>query len=182
MAVQLHVILAGGASGLNQRLALGDLDLGLHNVDACHFLGHSMFNLHAWVHLDEVERAGVHIHQKFDGARAFVIHGFGDAFAQVANLFTLGRRQIGGRRALNHLLVAALHRTIAFPQMIYVAMAVAQDLHLDVTRTQDHLFQIALAIAKSGLGLAAAFQDFFFQLVRAHDRTHTASAATPAGL
>ena len=58
-------------------------------------------------------------------------------------------------------------------------MFVAQDLHLDVAGAQDHLFQIALAVAKGGLGLAAAFQHLFFQLVGAVDRTHAPTTAAP---
>jgi hypothetical protein len=33
---------------------------------------------------------------------------------------------------------------------------VAEDLHLDVARLEDHLLEIALAVAEGGLGLAPA--------------------------
>ena len=49
--------------------------------------------------------------------------------------------------------------------MVDFAVAVAQNLHLDMARLQDHLFQIAFAIAKGGLGLAPAFQHLFLQLI-----------------
>jgi len=61
-------------------------------------------------------------------------------------------------------------------------MGIAQELHLDVARAQDHLFQIALAIAKGGLGLAPPLAHLGLQLALAHDRAHPAPAAAPAGL
>ena len=51
-----------------------------------------------------------------------------------------------------------------------------------MARAQDHLFQIALAIAKGRLGLAAPFEDFILKLVRPVDRTHAAPAAAPRRL
>ena len=65
--------------------------------------------------------------------------------------------------------------------MIDIAMGVAQDLHFDMARAQNHLLKIALAIAKGGLGLAAAFENLFLKLVLGIDRPHAAPATTPAG-
>jgi hypothetical protein len=58
---------------------------------------------------------------------------------------------------------------------------VAEDLHLDVAGALDHLFEIALAIAEGGLGLAPALAHLFLKLVGA-DRPHAAPAAAPGGL
>ena len=82
-----------------------------------------------------------------------------DFLAQITNLLALRAGQVRGRGAFHDLLVAALDRTVTLPQMIDVALVVAKDLHLDVTRLDDHLFQITFAVAKGGLGLAAAFAD-----------------------
>ena len=180
--VQLHVILACDTCRLDKGLALGDQDLRAHDVDAGDFFGDGVFHLNAGVHLDEVKLARFHIHQEFDGARAFIVHLFGDAFAEVTQLFALGGGQIGGGGAFDHLLVAALNRAIAFPQVIDIASLIAKDLHLDVAGAHDHLFQIALAVAECGLGLTATFADFFLKLIRVHDRTHAATTAAPRGL
>ena len=48
--------------------ALGDPDLRLDDVDTSHLLGHGVLDLNARIHLDEVERAAVHIHQELDRA------------------------------------------------------------------------------------------------------------------
>ena len=179
VAVELHVVLAGRARGFDQRFALGDQDLGAHDVDTGHFLGDGMFDLHAGVHLDEVELARVHIHQELDGARAFVIHMLADLLAQKAKLFALRRRQVGRGRAFHDLLVAPLHRAVPFVEVVDVPVLVAQDLDLDVAGAGDHLFEIALAIAEGGLGLAPALAHFLFQFLGFQDRAHPASAAAP---
>ena len=182
MAMQADVVLTGHAGGLGQGLAFLDQDLRLHDVDAGHLFGDGMFDLDAGVHLDEEEFPRIHIHQEFDGAGAFIADMGADAAAQIADLGALFRRQVGGGRAFHHLLVAALHGAVPLEQVIDVAVLVAQDLHLDMAGAQDHLFQIALAIAKGGLGLAPAFADLVGQLLGAVDRAHAAPAAAPAGL
>ena len=55
MAIEANVLLPGDAGCFRQRLALGNQDLGAHDVDARHLLGHRMFDLDARVDLDEVE-------------------------------------------------------------------------------------------------------------------------------
>jgi hypothetical protein len=141
-----------------------------------------MFDLHPRVDFDKVEFAAFHIHQEFDSAGAFVIHMGADLAAQFADFDPLCVAQIGRGGAFHDLLIAALHRTIAFKQVIDLAVFVTQDLHFDVTGADDHLFQIAFAIAKGGLGFAAALQHFFFQFGLGMDRAHAAPAAAPGRL
>jgi hypothetical protein len=59
---------------------------------------------------------------------------------------------------------------------------VAEDLHLDVAGAQDHLLEVALAVAEGGLGLAPALADLLLKLFGAVDRPHAAPAAAPGGL
>ena len=177
----MDVILAGRAGRLHQALALGDLDLGLHDVDAGDFLGHRMLDLHAGVHLDEVELACVHIHQEFDGAGAFVIDLFGDLLAEATYTLALGAREVRGRGAFHDLLVPTLDRAIALPKVIDVALAVAEDLNLDVAGALYHLFQIALTIAESGFRLATAFEHLLFQFLGLEDGAHAATTSAPGG-
>ena len=179
VAVQFDIGLRGHPGRLRQGLALFDQDLGLHDVDAGHLLGDGVFDLNAGIHLDEVEFLIVHIHQEFDGARAFILHMGADFPGHFANIGALGLGQIGGRGAFHDFLVAPLHGAVTLPQVPNIALLVAQDLHFDVAGAQDHLFQIALAIAKGGLGLAAALADFQLQLIFRQDRAHTAPAAAP---
>ena len=179
---QRDLVLAGHARRLGQGRALGDADLGLHDVDAGDFLGHGMFDLDARVHLDEVELLAVHIHQELDRAGVLVAHGAADLQRQFADLGALFGGQIGRGGAFHDLLVAALHGAVTLIQVIQAAMGVAQQLHLDMAGAQDHLFQIALAVAEGGLGLASALADLFGQLGRRLDRPHSPTAAAPRGL
>jgi hypothetical protein len=156
VAIELHVVLRWRARGLGEDLALGDQDLRAHDVDAGDFLGHGVLDLHAGVHLDEVEGAGVHIHQELDSARALIVHVFADLLAQKAELLALGSAEIGGGRAFDDLLVAPLDGAVALVEVVDVARDVAEDLHLHVAGAQDHLLEVALAIAEGGLGLAPA--------------------------
>ena len=113
-----------------------------------------MLDLDARIDLDEVERAGVGIHQELDRAGAAVVRGVGDRDGVAAELLPLRVVEVGRRRALDHLLVAALHRAVALEQVDDVAVAVAEDLHLDVAGALDQLFEIDLVVAEGGLGLA----------------------------
>jgi hypothetical protein len=150
VAVQLDLGLGRNAGRLGQGLALLDQDLGLDDVDPGHLLGHGVFDLHAGVHLDEVELLGVHIHQELDRARAFVVDVGTDALGHLADVFALLLGQVGRRGAFHDLLVPPLHGAVAFPQVPDVALLVAKDLHLDMAGALDHLFQIALAVAEGG--------------------------------
>ena len=181
MTIERDILLRGFAGGLFEALALGDEDLRTHDVDAGDLFGDRVFHLHTRVHFDEVELARVHIHEEFDGARAFIVHMGTDFAAQLTNLCALFVGEVWGRGAFNHFLVAALHRTIAFIKVVDIALLVAQDLNLDVTGAGDHFLEIALAIAKSGFGFAAALFDLFFELFGIFNRAHAASAAAPRG-
>ena len=179
MTGQHHVFLGGLAGRVGNGLAFGNQDLRLDDVDAGDFFGHGMFDLHAWVHFDEIEFAIRHIHQEFDSARTFVIHVFANLVAKLANLGPLFFSQVRRRGTFDHFLVAPLDRAIALKQVIHPAMLVAQDLNLDVAGLEDHLFQIPLTIAKGRLCLAPPLQHFFLDLVLGHDRAHAAPTPAP---
>ncbi len=105
-----------------------------------------------------------------------------DLAAQLAELGALVLGQVGRGGALDDLLVAALDRAVALPQVVEAAVLVAEDLHLDMAGALDHLLQVALAVAEGGLGLAPALAHLFLQLLGLHDGPHAAAAAAPAGL
>ena len=74
MAVKFDVVLRRTAGGLDQRFALGNLDLRLHNINACDFFCNGVFDLNTRVYLNEIKLAAVHIHQEFNSTGTFVIH------------------------------------------------------------------------------------------------------------
>ena len=75
-----------------------------------------------------------------------------------------------------------LHGAIAFPQMHDVAVMIGDDLHFDVARQLDVLFQVDAGITKGGLRLGLRLLDgaFQYQVVRGH--AHAPSAAAGRSL
>ncbi len=63
--------------------------------------------------------------------------------------------QVWRRRFLDHLLIAPLQRTIALAQRNDAALAVAEDLHLDVARRRDETLEVKPRIAEICRGKAA---------------------------
>ena len=79
MSTELDVFLAEG-----QLLTRSDADLLLHDVDAGDHLRDGVFNLHAGVHLDEIELAV--LKQELESARTAIADlatGFGTAFTDL---------------------------------------------------------------------------------------------------
>ena len=182
VAVEGDLGLRGLAGRLGERRALGDHDLRPDDVDAGDLLGHRMLDLDARVDLDEVEGAGVAVHQELDGAGALVVRRPCDRQPERAELLALALREIRRRRPLDDLLVAPLHRAVALPEMVDRPVLVAEDLHLDVPGVQDHLLEVALAVAEGVQRLAPAFEHLVLELLRPHDRPHSPAAAAPARL
>ena len=121
--------------GERQRLAGGDAQLPLDQVQAGDHLGHRMLDLQAGVHLHEVEASPSGVDDELDRAGADVADRPGRGDGGLAHAGAQRRRSCpGAGRLLDHLLVAALHRAVALEQVDAVAVAVGEDLHLDVAR------------------------------------------------
>ena len=162
--------------------SLHDADLRLDQIDAGDDFGDGVLDLDARIDLDEVEIATLGIHQELDRAGAHVVRRPGEAHRRVAQRLALGLAQIGSRRALDHLLVAALHRAVPLKQVDDVAVPVAEDLHLDVAGALDQLLEIDLALAEGRPGFAPAGLDLIEQPAFRFDEPHAAAAAAPARL
>ena len=162
--------------------ALGHADLGLDDVDAGHFLGDGVFHLYAGIDLDEVKRARIGLHEEFHGAGVSVTGGGCEVQGMAAKRVALPGIQIGRRRTLNQLLVAPLHRAVAFEEMDQVAVGIAQYLHFNVAGLTHEFFQVDLIVAESREGFAPRHGDFRAQTGRIVDHPHPASAAAPTGL
>ncbi len=106
-----------------------------------------MLHLEARVHLQEVEVA-VRVRQEFHGARAHIIHRARHLQRGLAHGFAHLGRHMGRRCLLDDLLVAALHGTLALPEVDMVAVLVTEDLDLDVAGLENGLFHIDRIIAE----------------------------------
>ena len=134
--------------GRRQRLAGRDADLLLDQVDAGDHLGHRVLDLDARVHLHEVE-APVAVEQELDRAGVLVAaRARAERDRGVAHLLAQLGRERRRRRLLDQLLVAALDRALALAQVDDVAVAVAEDLELDVARLDQVLLEVDRAVAE----------------------------------
>ncbi len=158
------------------------MDLRLDDIDACHLFGDGVLDLDSRVHFNEVEFAGIGIHQIFDGACADIVRRLGDAQRIGGEFGALFGRQVRGGGALDDLLVAALDRAVALEEMDHITMRVTQNLALDVAGALDELFQIDFVLAEGGLGFTLAFVHFTQQLLGSRSRAHAATAAAPGRL
>ena len=94
VAVGLNRLLAVDADlRVGQRLALGDQDLALDDVDARDDLGDGVLDLEPGVDLDEVERAGLVVDQELDRARVLVADLAADREGRLADGLAQLRRR-----------------------------------------------------------------------------------------
>ena len=131
--------------------------LPLHQIDAGNQFGHGMLDLQAGVHLDEEHFLAVG--DEFDGAGADIVHGGGRLARGGADRFALFGVERRRRRFLDHLLVPPLQRAFALPERKQVAMAVADDLHLDMPGVLHEFFNQHPVVAERRLGLALGADD-----------------------
>ena len=120
---------------------------------------------------DELHRAGVDV---ADGARGIL----GRPVQPLAQRV----RQVGRRRLLDHLLMAALQRAVARVQMGDAAVAVAEHLHLHMARPLQVFLQQHSVIAEGGRGLASGAGQLCGEILRPQHRPHALAAAAGAGL
>ena len=134
-----------------------------------------MLDLQPGIHLDEIgaPAAGNELHR----ASAHIAdsrRGLPRGLVQRLAPLIVKRR---GRRFLDHLLMAALQRAFALEQRDDPAVAVAKDLHLDMARPLDELFEKQPVVPESGGRLALRSGSGGFQLPRAPHHAHALAAA-----
>ena len=140
-----------------------------------------MLDLNARVGLDEVV-AVLLIDEELEGARALVAHRFGQAHRVGGESIANVRVEAAGGRNLDDLLVTSLHRAVALEQVHDVAFLVAEDLHLDVTRTLDEALDEHGAVTERGLGLGGRPEERVLELVGAANHSHAATTTALGGL
>ena len=148
-AVELDVALLEA-----QRLARGDADHLLDEIDAGDELGHRMLDLQPGVHLQEIEAAvlaGDELHR----AGAVVADRLRERDRLLAHFGArLGVEQ-RARRFLDDFLVAALDRALALAEIDDVAVLVAQHLDFDVARIGDEFLDEDAIVAETRFRLRA---------------------------
>ena len=166
-----------------ERVAGGDAELRLHEVDPADLLGHGVLDLEAGVRFDEEEVAVVgFVDEELEGAEAAEVDGLRETYRGGSDRLTDHGGDAGAGRDLDELLVAALHAALALTDVADRAAAVAHDLDFDVARAGDEALDVdgVGAEGAQGLGLAALVR--LRDLVGAIDDAHAAATAAGHGL
>ncbi len=164
-----------------QRLARGDPDLLLHQVDAGRHLGDGVLDLDPGIHLDEVE-AIVGVDQELARARVRVADGLGQPDGGLAQLLADLHGQGRRGRFLDELLVPALERAVAVPAVDDVAVVVGEDLDLDVPGPVDELLEVDARVLERRLGLVPGRLERRQERPLLADDPHPLPAAAGRGL
>ena len=108
---------------------------------------------------------------------AVVARGLGQRDGFAPEPFAQLGRDDRRRRLLEHLLVAALERALAFAEREHGAVRVADHLHLDVPRARQEALDEHAVVAEAGRRLALRRGD---RLIEPFGRLHDAHPASPA--
>ena len=164
-----------------ERLAGGDADHLLDQIDAGDQLGHRMLDLQPRVHLQEVE-ALVLSGDELDRAGAVVADGYSQRDRLLAH-FLAGRFvEQRARRFLDDFLVAALDRAFALAEIDDMAVLVAQHLDLDMARIGDEFLDEDAVVAEARFCFRAGAGKSVFHLGAAMGDAHALAAAAGGGL
>ncbi len=134
---------------VGELVPFGHPDLCLHKVAHGHQFGNGMLDLDARVDLYEVKVALL-VHQKLDGAGIDVVDLLGHLHRVTAELFPFLVVEVERRRDFDDLLVTALYRAVTLVEVNDVAVRIAENLHLDMLRILNVLFDEDLGITESG--------------------------------
>ena len=164
-----------------ERRAAGDADHLGDQIDPGDTFRQRMLDLDAGVHLDEIETLGFVVIEIFDRAGAAITDRTGQRDRAVAQFAPCLRRECRRRRLLPHLLPAPLQRAFAL-EAVHRLAAVAEDLHLDMARAGNHLFQVKIAVAEGGERLGRRLGGQRFEVGRVLGDADAASTAAGSRL
>ena len=135
-----------------------------------------MLHLQAGVHFQEEEVVAVD--EKLDGSHALVVDRAGDGDGRLPHALPRRRRDQYRRCLLDDLLVSPLHRALTVEEVDGRAVAVADDLHLDMARRGEVPLEKDLVGTEGRPRLTLARCDGLEQGIGTSDEPH--AAATPA--
>src|SRR6476620_2303956 len=139
-----------------------------------------MLDLQARISLHEPELIAAH--KEFERPETGVADLPGELHRDLQNAIAKASFKRRTWSDLDQLLVAALHRAVALPQMTNAAGTVADHLNLDVTGGGKQLLDVDIPVAERLLGFEAAALESSIDFVRAMHFAHAAPAAARDGL
>ncbi len=172
----LHRLLRQG-----QGFTAGHPQLPFHQIQPGNHLGHRMLHLQACVHFHKVETA-VLLQQEFHGAGAAVVNGMSRLERGLAHGLAQGRGHAWSRRLLDHFLVAALHRAVAFRQVDAIAQVIEKYLDFHMAGFAEVFFHQHPVVAETGQGLAPGGGQRRVEFARRPHLAHAFAATAGRGL
>ena len=154
----------------------------LDDVLSVDHLGDAVLDLEPGVDLKEVELLLVGVEYVLDGAGAAVMDGLAERDSGRVKLRAGLRREVRCRALLDDLLVAALGRAVTLAYRDDLALAVTEDLNLDVAGMLDELLDEHAARGEVVLRKHADFVERIGELLRAVAALHADSAAARGAL
>ncbi len=157
----------------------------MHDIDARHRLGHGVLDLETRVGFDEGEAPGLvarDVEEELERAGVGVVNARCELHRSVEDGGAHGLVELGCRRDLDDLLVAALDAAFAFAEVGDGAGAVAEDLHLDVAGARHELLDVEVAVAEGSLRLRRTALERRGDLGRLGDSARAAPTTAGDGL
>ena len=167
--------------GLRQRqsLARGDADLPFDEIETGDHFRHHMLDLEPRVHFDEIEFALGR--DELDRAGTAIIDNARRRDRGFLQFGALRIAEAGRGRFLDQLLVSALDRAIALEEMDDIAVAIREDLHLDMPRIDQIFLDQQAIVAEGCLRLAPRPRQGFGQCGLVLNDAHAFAAAAGRG-
>ena len=145
-----------------------------------------MFDLQPRVHLHEPDAVRAQtircVGDEFDCASTDIVDGFCRFHRDRAKLCACGLIHARRWGFLDHFLVTALERAVAFEQMDDVAVRVAKHLHLNMARALDIFFDQDMGVAERSGSFTLARRERIGKVGSSFDLAHPLAAATCDGL
>ena len=159
--------------------ASGNLELRSHEINARHLLRDGVLHLQPGIGLDERERRrrARDIHKELEGAGAAIVAGTCQLQRRFVQVRAQGLRQARRRGDLDQLLMPTLDAAIPLAQ-VHRLGAIAEHLHLDMTRALHETLDIERAAAERRLRLRRRAGERLGYLLRLLHHSHAASATT----
>ena len=180
VAAEADVFLAEGKG-----IAGGDGQLQRDEVEARHGFRDGVLDLQAGVHFEEGEGTAAVLrltHEKLDGAGVHVAGVLHEAQGGGCELFAEDVVDGGTGGLFDELLVAALDGAVAFAEVDCVAVAIGEDLHLDMAGVPDVALEEEAVVAEGSGGLAAGGFDGRGEVRGGLDEPHAEAATAATGL
>ena len=148
-----------------------------HQIHAKDGFRHAVFHLQARIHFQKVKLVFLGVIDKFHRSRRTILdtlHKTQSRFVQFPARF-FGKIRSGS--FLDDLLVAALHRAVAFAEDNRISFAIAKDLHFDMATALHILFdkkpRVLEVVLAEALDALVAFAEFPFVATDGHSDSAT---------